>query len=276
MGITTTLAGRKEKELSELSRDTTENTRSSSKKNRRRQRKNMLRIHRLFDTCNEVFSHCGPNIIPSPHDVERLRTVLDGIRPEDLELNPDMPYFKKKAERYPAITYLHLFESKKFSMGIFCFPPSGVIPLHNHPGMTVFSKILFGTLHIKSYDWINDVPSTISVAQAEPRSARLAKMKVNSNFTAPCNTSILYPTDGGNMHCFTALTACAVLDVLGPPYSDPDGRHCTYYSDYPISSLSVSEEEREGYAWLEETEKPDEFAVVGALYRGPDPVVVDH
>lgn len=40
------------------------------------------------------------------------------------------------------------------------------------------------------------------------------------------------------MHRFTAVTACAVLDVLGPPYSDPEGRHCTYYSDDPFSAHS--------------------------------------
>jgi len=66
---------------------------------------------------------------------------------------------------------------------------------------------------------------------------RLAKIKVDADFTAPCNPSILYPDDGGNMHCFTAVTACAVLDVLGPPYSDPDGRHCAYYQSFPFSNF---------------------------------------
>lgn len=68
--------------------------------------------------------------------------------------------------------------------------------------------------------------------------ARLAKLKVDADFTAPCNTSILYPNDGGNMHCFTAVTQCAVLDVLGPPYNDAEGRYCAYYHEYPFTRFS--------------------------------------
>lgn len=49
---------------------------------------------------------------------------------------------------------------------------------------------------------------------------RLARLVVDKVLTAPCETSVLYPRSGGNLHCFTAVTPCAVLDVLAPPYRE--------------------------------------------------------
>ncbi|KAJ4707493.1 plant cysteine oxidase 2 [Melia azedarach] len=305
MGIETKLTKLKGKELSELPKEAKAESKSNSTSNsigsrsrnmsksrqsrrtRQRQKKaTMLSpVQRLYDTCKDVFAFSGTGIIPSPEKIERLRAVLDEIKPTDVGLKPELPYFRENASRKnPAITYLHIHECDKFSMGIFCLPPSGVIPLHNHPGMTVFSKLLFGTMHIKSYDWVVDVPCDTSAnvdssetkqpeKQQQPE-VRLAKVKVDSDFSAPCDTSILYPADGGNMHCFTAVTACAVLDVLGPPYSDPDGRHCTYYLDFPfanfsVEEVSVPEEEKESYAWLQEREKPEDLTVDGDIYSGP-------
>ncbi|XVE83847.1 hypothetical protein DITRI_Ditri16bG0120500 [Diplodiscus trichospermus] len=266
----------------------TTSSESRGKKSRRRHKKMMVPaavvvspVQRLFDTCKDVFALAGTGIVPTPDKIEQLKAVLDEIKPADVGLNPQMPFFRLPVtRRAPPITYLHIHECEKFSMGIFCLPPSGVIPLHNHPGMTVFSKLLFGTMHIKSYDWVVDVPSNASAAVDQSETVqhpgvRLAKVKVDSDLTAPCTPSILYPADGGNMHCFTAETSCAILDVLGPPYSDPDGRHCTYYFDHPFARFSVegvtiTAEEKEKYAWLQERVLPEDLAVVGALYTGPE------
>ncbi|XP_074319127.1 plant cysteine oxidase 2 [Silene latifolia] len=252
-----------------------------NRKDRRRRKKSQLPVQTLFETCKDVFANGGVDFIPPPDHVHRLRSILDSLKSDDVDLSPDMPYFRETRNgRASVITYLHLYECDKFSMGIFCLPPSSVLPLHNHPGMTVFSKLLFGTMHIKSYDWVDNVSevsaltSRASENTALAAKARLAKLNVNANFVAPCDTSILYPTTGGNMHCFTAVTACAVFDVLSPPYSDPDGRHCAYYLEHPferfsVDGLSVAESEKEEHAWLQEREKPRDLAIVGALYRGP-------
>ncbi|KAJ1386881.1 RmlC-like cupin domain superfamily [Sesbania bispinosa] len=277
MGIERTLADRKGRDFCELPRETI--TSSKSWKNRRRQKKVMPPVQKLFETCKDVFASGGTGFVTPDQDIDTLRSVLDGIKPEDVGLKPDMPYFRtSSSQRKPKITYLHIYECEKFSIGIFCLPPSGVIPLHNHPGMTVFSKLLFGTMHIKSYDWVVDLPpespTIIKPSESQVPEMRLAKIKVDADFTAPCNPSILYPEDGGNMHCFTAVTACAVLDVLGPPYSDVEGRHCTYYHNYPFSNFSVDglaipEEERNGYEWLQEREQLEDLEVDGKMYNGP-------
>ncbi|CAH2072710.1 unnamed protein product [Thlaspi arvense] len=216
-------------------------------------------VRRLFDTCKEVFSDGGPGVVPSEDKIQQLRGILDNMKPEDVGLTPTMPYFRPDAGpgngSSPPVTYLNLYECRQFSIAIFCLPPSAVIPLHNHPGMTVFSKLLF---------------------ERDPKT-RLAKLKMDSTLTAPCNVSILYPEDGGNMHRFTARTACAVLDVIGPPYCIPEGRDCTYFLDFPFGKFSSEEDdvlrggvEKEGHAWLQERDDdPDDRNVVGALYRGP-------
>ncbi|KAJ4972987.1 hypothetical protein NE237_006161 [Protea cynaroides] len=277
MRVETGLVNQKREEIVELPGEKSK----KPKKNRKRNKKSMANVvQKLYETCKQMFATGGAGFVPSAGDVERLCSVLDNMKPEDVGLSEDMLYFQTSDfEGTLPITYLHIYDCDRFLIGIFCLPQSGVIPLHNHPGMTVFSKLLFGSMHIKSYDWATDVScnTNLNPSYFNPPGIRLAKIKNDSVFTVPCNTSILYPAAGGNMHCFTAVTSCAVLDVLCPPYSDAEGRHCTYYKNFPYASFSgdagsefsVPEEEREGYAWLEEIEKPDDCVVVGAMYRGP-------
>lgn len=230
-----------------------------------------IALQGLFLSCRDVFKGLGT--VPSTCDVHKLSHILDGMMPEDVGLSRNLQFFKPKTavKGTPRVTYTTIYKCEKFSLCIFFLPATAVIPLHNHPGMTVFSKLLLGTMHIKAYDLVDPVNSEDSLL---PSKLKLARLTADSVFTAPCNTSVLYPTSGGNIHAFTAITPCAVLDVLGPPYSKDDGRDCSYYKDTPYNALSnggriMCEEEGKRYGWLEEIEMPEESEMDGIEYLGP-------
>lgn len=237
-----------------------------------------MAVQKLYDACKATFTRNGG--VFSSQGLDRVRSVLDSIKPSDVGLDENAPIQHtrnasflgringRKGKVSPPISYLHLYECEDFSMGIFCLPSSAVIPLHNHPGMTVLSKLLYGSMHVKAYDWVD---------HADLSEPRLAKLAVDRVMSAPCESAILYPKSGGNMHVFTAVTPCAVLDVLAPPYSSEDGRHCTYFRASPYTSRAgrpLTEEQRrelspQDLVWMEEYQPPNDFVVKPAAYKGP-------
>ena len=116
-------------------------------------------------------------------------------------------------------------------MGVFCFPAGAVIPLHNHPHMTVMSKLLYGTLHVRSFDWVRDDGGGDGGGGGGgggegtlPGVPRLARLVTDRQLEAGEPHLALYPSSGGNLHCFTSLTSAAMLDVLAPPYAVGGGQ----------------------------------------------------
>lgn len=224
-------------------------------------------IQRIFEVTRSVFKNSGT--VPSPEDVQSLQILLDKMKPEDVGLSTEIVFFQDRstARKPPAITFTKIYSCDSFSMCVFFLPPAAVIPLHNHPGMTVFSKLLLGTMHIKSYDLVGNYETD---KYAQPPQLKLAQMVEDSDFTAPCETSILYPTTGGNIHTFRAITSCAVLDIIGPPYSKEDDRDCTYYKDHPYTDLTDGDLKVKGpFGWLEEIEIPKSLKMIGIEYLGP-------
>ncbi|XVE56724.1 hypothetical protein DITRI_Ditri04bG0034000 [Diplodiscus trichospermus] len=242
------------------------------------------KVQPLYDLCKKTFAPSGLSSA-SAQPIHKLCSLLDTFGPADVGLKEESQdddrghgFFglNRVARWAQPITYLDIHECDSFTMCIFCFPTSSVIPLHDHPGMTVFSKALYGSMHVKAYDWVE--PACVKESrepgcpQGSPQ-VRLAQLVVDKVLTAPCETSILYPKSGGNLHCFTAVTPCAVLDVLAPPYREDLGRKCTYYIDYPYSTFGngaqISKGKEEDYAWLAEIETPDDLYMRPGVYVGP-------
>ncbi|KAK8963662.1 hypothetical protein KSP40_PGU008148 [Platanthera guangdongensis] len=224
-------------------------------------------IRRIYAVSRSIFN--GSGTVPSPEDVQLLQFLLDKMKPEDVGLSTDILFLQNRSasRKPPAITFTTIHICDNFSMCVFFLPPAAVIPLHNHPGMTVFSKLLLGTMHITSYDLVGNYETD---KYAQSPQLKLAQMVEDSDFTAPCKTSILYPTTGGNIHTFRAITWCAVLDIIGPPYSKEDGRDCTYYKDHPYTNLTGGDLKVKGsFGWLEEVEIPKSLKLIGIEYLGP-------
>ncbi|XP_024312563.1 plant cysteine oxidase 1 [Brachypodium distachyon] len=198
------------------------------------------------------------------------------IRPEDVGLRPDgARYFQELDERgargTPAITTKNLYECDTFTVAAFLLSPGKVMPLHDHPRMTVFSKILMGSAHVTSYDWVQ--PSLCL-----DRRWLLAQKVLDKEFTPESGAWALYPDTGGNVHRLAAGAdgPCAFIDVLSPPYGSPLQQiGGSFYEDMPFKKIhpavpnQISEEQKGKLAWLQQIGVPKDLNLITLQNRGP-------
>ena len=194
----------------------------------------------------------------TPEALSELTAALAETTASDLGLAPAGPASPQPdlgsrlaalVRRGPEVVrYVPLFDGDPrgapatcFDAGVFVLPAGASIPLHNHPGMTVLSRLLFGTLHVRSLDCADSAGGEATLA-------------FDGELTGPAPPLVLTGSSR-NVHCLTARTECAVLDVLSPPYDSPAGRGCTYYSEAKLV--------------LRRIPAPKTFVVRRAPYTGP-------
>ncbi|CAL4926479.1 unnamed protein product [Urochloa decumbens] len=233
-------------------------------------------LQRLLDACRDVFTKGSPTP-PTSIVVPFMRRLMDKIGPHDVGLMDDLNYFHSMnaagCQNPPIITSKTIYNCSNFMIAVFFLPLRAVMPLHDHPGMTVFSKLLIGSVRVEAYDWVR--PRVSSRGSA----AMLAEKVLDRNVTAASDAWVLFPDTGGNMHRFVVGEEehCAFLDVLTPPYSLAEQRTCTYYKDIPYDELDTcaassgltEAQRRRQLAWLQEVPQPKDLRMYNLPYKGP-------
>ncbi|CAH0490683.1 unnamed protein product [Peronospora farinosa] len=191
-------------------------------------------------------------------EIAPIKVICDQLVLANFQLT--VPSSRDSGPKRPMrVHYKHVYEDKMVSIGIFILPPGVSIPLHDHPRMSVITRVLYGSMHVKTYDLIKHD----GLPNDKKHMARLCMDKVA---TAP-HTMELLP-DYGNLHQLVGGDdiGCAFLDIITPPYDSNKERDCTYYR--VINSIANPEDVSEKLVELESYE-PKDFDVILETYYGP-------
>ena len=154
-----------------------------------------------------VLGSVGPQRFPEPIDPSAF-----GL-PEGLaRLRRDQDWQEEDVWSTPA-----------FRASLFLMPAGRTMPIHDHPGMDVLLKVLWGQVRIRSYDW----------AEGRPGHARATSDRIVS----PADDPQRLGPRSHNLHRLDALEDSAFLDVCAPDYSEEDGRPCRYYVEEEVVGL---------------------------------------
>lgn len=209
----------------------------------------------------------------------KLKSLMTEVRAADLNLVPrradDGPAAAAAAPPHtyhhgaPPVTYMHICETDRFSMGVFLLKNGASIPLHDHPGMYGILKVMYGKVRISCFDRLERPTGGAQAAAAQTGAVRRCVLRSTGEFTEESGPCVLSP-DRDNLHQIDAVDGpTAFMDILAPPYDPDDGRDCHYYRVVSDAEVPNPEQEQKE-AWLMEISQPPDFWCGGEPYLGPE------
>ena len=192
----------------------------------------------LHNAVRDAVEHQASELTKPGPQIDALLTAMSAVDAAALGIDD--------VQRPGACTYLGIVENDEYSIAAFVLQPGARIPLHDHPGMTVLSKVVRGSLQVTSFD-----------VGADGKARRSSSIMTSADGPAALFPSV------NNVHEFRAGAGGAVvLDVIVPPYDEDAGRACHYFEAVAIG---------DGVFRLREVPEPADFECLGAVYQGLRP-----
>lgn len=113
-----------------------------------------------------------------------------------------------------------LYQDYSVSLDVFIIPPRGILPLHDHPNMEVFQKIIYGEVSICEISCVSSTPyqtvGTVSWSAVSSKETECACFFKTRLFHEIRNLS--------------RTTPAVFIDIISPPYGVPPSFiECNYY-----------------------------------------------
>ncbi|ETW08861.1 hypothetical protein, variant 1 [Aphanomyces invadans] len=193
-------------------------------------------------------------------------------------------FTKTRTFRWGTRTFFFYLMVLNEHRSIFVMPPGTSIPLHNHPQMTVISRVLYGSMQVNAFDLVAPEIDEEFWRRKEER-IRNAELKHNRfprfrprhlKVAVRRNTELVHgPTtiellpDRCNIHEFVAVgdVGCAIFDILTPGYNPLAGRDCTYYR--ALLQVEGGTEDEPWHVLEPSNLPPSSFVSVDLPYHGP-------
>lgn len=177
-------------------------------------------IQTVYDSLASIPSHAVQCSVNNPQKCAHLKQALEAMNSVTLS---DLGFNDGDIDHLDESVCAHVAVSNDFHIAVFLIPKGGSLPLHDHPTMSVLSKVVRGRVSVKAYSFVKDECEGVVVKNG----ALAARQDMNCVKSSNDPSWFLSPTEG-NIHEFTAETSCVILDCLLPPYYDPD-RPCNFY-----------------------------------------------
>ncbi|XP_047352613.1 2-aminoethanethiol dioxygenase [Vespa velutina] len=195
---------------------------------------------------------------------DNLWSLINKITAEDVKVDKQILDFVK-VQSAPMCVIV-VFENKDMTIAIFMLKHGVTMPMHDHPRMHGFLKVISGTVEINSFtlktngDHIN--------MNEEIKAFRHKPVILHKNSPA----CVLTPQDK-NLHEISCIEGpAAFLDILSPPYGvDDSGKGpgpCTFFKTVNSKPCTDSGDIVEEVQ-LVVTEKPPGFYSHNLKYTGP-------
>lgn len=167
---------------------------------------------------------------------------MNSISAKELGIEgPDDPYhFQKNLNR------ITIEGSDDYRLVLFFIKKGQRMPLHDHPNMCVFFRMMFGKLNYKSYDKIDEKfkynKFSLNEYQELLETKHKIKAKLVNNTTLHGPQFLMVRPSRNNLHEFVAEENTCFFDICLPNYTADSLRRITYFNSLGTEDLPVKNE----------------------------------